>query len=72
MRAYTFTFTLYRNPKAARSGTGLLRPVPGGGFEWVRPLQRGRTDATYELEPGLYILVTDESSPKTTGSRGAS
>jgi|GEM_PF-3360796 len=64
MRAYTFTFSLYRNPKAARSGTGLLRPLERGGFEWVRPLQRGRTDATYELEPGYYVLVTDESSHK--------
>jgi hypothetical protein len=33
-------------------------------FEWVRPLQRDYTSATYELGPGFYVLVTDESSHK--------
>jgi hypothetical protein len=65
-------FQLIRNPKATRSGTGLLRlvqdsNVQDGGvqdskFEWVRPLQRDYTSATYELKPGFYVLVTDESS----------
>jgi hypothetical protein len=57
-------FELCRNPKAIRSGVGLLRPIPGGGFEWVSPLQRDRTSATYDLEPGFYVLVTDTSSHK--------
>jgi len=66
------TFQLIRNPKATRSGTGLLRLVQDsnvqeGGvqdskFEWVRPLQRDYTSATYELKPGFYVLVTDDSS----------
>jgi hypothetical protein len=71
-------FRLCRNPKATRSGVGLLRlvrnsGVQGGGdvqggdvqdskFEWVRPLQRDLTSATYELEPGFYVLVMDDSS----------
>jgi hypothetical protein len=65
-------FRLIRNPKATQSGTGLLRlvrnsNVQDGGvqdskFEWVRPLQRDYTSATYELKPGFYVLVTDESS----------
>jgi hypothetical protein len=67
-------FQLIRNPKATRSGTGLLRLVrdsdvqdQDGGvqdskFKWVRPLQRDRKSATYELEPGFYVLVTDDSS----------
>jgi hypothetical protein len=57
-------FELCRNPKAIRSGVGLLRPTLDGGFEWVRPLQRDRTSATYDLEPGFYVLVTDTSSHK--------
>jgi hypothetical protein len=55
-------FSLCRNPKAARSGVGLLRLAPNGEFEWVRPLQRGLTSATYDLDPGFYVLVTDTSS----------
>jgi hypothetical protein len=67
-------FELCRNPKTMRSGVGLLRlvqdsDVQGGDaqdsrFEWVRPLQRDRTSATYDLEPGFYVLVTDTSSHK--------
>jgi hypothetical protein len=67
-------FELCRNPKAMRSGVGLLRLVQdsdvwGGdaqdsGFEWARPLRRDRTSATYDLEPGFYVLVTDTSSHK--------
>ncbi len=41
-----------RNPKAIRSGVGLLRLAPDGKFEWVRPLQRDRKSATYDVEPG--------------------
>lgn len=55
-------FELCRNPKAIRSGVGLLRPTPDGKFEWVHPLQRSRRSATYDLEPGFYVLVTDASS----------
>jgi len=58
------TLSVTRNPKAARSGSGLLRRIPGGQFEWVRPLQRGRREATYELEDGHYVLVYDGSSHK--------
>jgi len=57
-------FVLCRNPKAIRSGVGLLRLTPDGEFEWARPLQRDLTSATYGLEPGLYVLVTDTSSHK--------
>ena len=57
-------FELCRNPKAIRSGVGLLRLASDGKFEWVRPLQRSRTSATYDLEPGFYVLVTDTSSHK--------
>jgi hypothetical protein len=57
-------FELCRNPKAIRSGVGLLRLAPDGKFEWVRPLQRDRKSATYDVEPGLYVLVTDTSSHK--------
>jgi hypothetical protein len=55
-------FDLCRNPKAMRSGVGLLRPTPDGKFEWVRPLKRNRVSATYDLDPGFYVLVTDTSS----------
>jgi hypothetical protein len=57
-------FDLCRNPKAIRSGVGLLRLAPDGKFEWVRPLRRDRKSATYDVEPGLYVLVTDTSSHK--------
>jgi hypothetical protein len=57
-------FELCRNPKATRSGVGLLRPTADGQFEWVRPLKRHCTSATYEVEPGFYVLVTDTSSHK--------
>jgi len=106
------TFRLCRNPKAKRSGVGLLRFVQASDvqsgnaivqdsdiqssdalvqdsdiqsgdalvqagnvqsgdaqkrkleckFEWVRPLKRDLTSATYELHPGFYVLVTDDSS----------
>jgi hypothetical protein len=57
-------FQLCRNPKAMRSGVGLLRLVQDGKFDWVCPLQRDRTSATYDLDPGFYVLVTDDSSHK--------
>jgi hypothetical protein len=57
-----------RNPKARRSGTGVLVPTSDGkALEWRSALKRTTYGGDWEFEVGeLFVLVYDDSSHKNS------